>query len=227
MVFGLGRYENFGGTWNYTAAGAVTPQGTGLQLKYQYYETEVYFGDTWKVKPALTITYGLRYNNYTVPYEVHGLEAVQSEGFWDFMHARIAQSAAGIGGTASLPGGTNAVPYITYGLGGKANHGPAYFGGVVFDQTIVNAILQEQAQYSYLFQGNGTLNYGLGGDTLHSPAYNSLKNNPRFSALSSPPAQQPTPPTITNPLSPFVGPTDPNCGGNPGPCGLALGSTSQ
>ncbi len=252
MVFGLGRFENFGGTWNYTASGAVVPQGTGLQLKYQYYETEVYFGDTWKVTPALTISYGIRYNNYTVPYEVHGLEAVQSEGFWDFMHARIAQSAAGIGGNQTLPGGTNPVPYITYGLGGKANHGPAYFspsqkdfgprlsfawtptadrklvinggGGVVYDQTIVNAILQEQAQYSYLFQGQGTLNYGVPSTTAHSSAYNSLLTNPRFTALSSPPAQQPTPPTITNPLSPFVGPTDPNCGGAPGPCGLALGS---
>jgi hypothetical protein len=251
MVFGLGRFENQNDTWNYTASGAVVPQGTGLQLKYQYYETEVYFGDTWKVTPSLTITYGLRYQNYTVPYEVHGLEAVQSESFWDFMHARIAQSAAGVGGAASLPGGSAAVPYITYGLGGKANHGPAYFspsqkdfgprvafawtptadrklvinggGGVVYDQTIVNAILQEQAQYSYLFQGQGTLNYGLNGDALHSPAYNSLLTNPRFTALNSPGAG-PTPPTITNPLSPFVGPADPNCGGVPGPCGLALGS---
>ena len=251
MVFGLGRFENQNDTWNYTAAGNVVNQGTGLQLKYQYYETEVYFGDTWKVTPSLTLTYGLRYQNYTVPYEVHGLEAVQSESFWDFMHARIAQSNAGIGGDASLPGGTDAVPYITYGLGGKANHGPAYFtpsnkdfgprvafawtptadrklvinggAGVVYDQTIVNAILQEQAQYSYLFQGQGTLNYGVNGDATHSPAYNSLLNNPRFSALSSP-AAGPTPPAITNPLSPFVGPADPNCGGTPGPCGLALGS---
>jgi|HubBroStandDraft_1064217.scaffolds.fasta_scaffold11732_2 hypothetical protein len=248
LVLGLGRFENFGGTWNYTAAGDVVPQGTGLQLTYQYYETEVYFGDTWKITPALTLTYGVRYNRYTVPYEVHGLEAVQSESFWDFMNARIAQSNAGVGGNATLPGGSNAVPYIAYGLGGKANNGPAYFtpstkdigprvafawtptadrklvinggGGVVYDQTIVNAILQEQAQYSYLFQGNSTQNYGVPGDAVHSPAYNSLLNNPRFSALSSPPAG-PTPPTITEPFTPFVGT---NSCGAPGPCGLALGS---
>lgn len=248
MVFGLGRFENRTDSWNYTAAGTVVPQGTGLQLKYQYYETEVYFGDTWKITPALTLTYGIRYQRYTVPYEVNGLQAVQSEAFWPYMHARIAQSAAGVGGDAALPGGTNPVPYITYGLGGKANNAPDYFtpsnkdigprvsfawtptkdrklvinggGGLVYDQTIVNAILQEQAQYSYLFQGNGTANFGVPGDTNHSSAYNSLLNNPRFTALNSP-APGPTPPAITKPFTPFVGTS--SCGA-PGPCGLAIGS---
>jgi len=251
FVFGLGRFANQGDSWNYTAAGAVVPQGTGLQLTYKYYETELYFGDTWKITPKLTITYGVRYNRYTVPYEIHGLEAVQSESFWHYMHARIAQSAAGVGGDATLPGGSSAVPYITYNLGGKANNGPAFFSpstkdigprvafaftptadrklvinggaGVVYDQSIVNAILQEQAQYSYLFQGQGSTNYGLPGDAVHSPAYNTLLNNARFTALSSPPPG-PTPPTITKPEAPFVGPADPNCGGNTGPCGLQNGN---
>jgi len=248
LVFGLGRFENRSDSWNYTAAGDVVPQGTGLQLKYQYYETELYFGDTWKILPTLTLTFGVRYQTYTVPYEVHGLEAVQSEGFWNFMNARIAQSTAGIGGNETLPGGTNVVPYINYGLGGKKNNGPAYFtpsnkdigprvafawtptanrklvinggAGVVYDQTIVNAILQEQAQYSYLFQGNSTLNFGVPGDAVHSAAYNSLLNNPRFTALGTP-AAGPTPPVITKPFTPFVGTG--SCGA-PGPCGLAIGS---
>jgi hypothetical protein len=251
LVFGLGRFENESATWNYTASGSVVPQGTGLQTQFRYYEVEGYFGDTWKATPSLTITYGIQYQNYTVPYEIHGIESVQSESFWDYMHARIAQSAAGVGGDATLPGGSAAVPYITYALGGKANHGPAYFtpsnkdfaprlafawtptadrklvinggGGIVYDQTIVNAILQEQQGYSYLFQGQGTTNYGVSGDTTHSAAYNSLLNNPRFSGLNTPPAG-PTPPTITKPDSPFIGPGDPNCGGGTGPCGLENGN---
>ena len=249
-VFGLGRFASAGATWNYTAAASVVPQGTGLQTKFQYYETEVYFGDSWKVTPSLTFTYGVRYQNYTVPYEIHGLESVQSESFWDYMHARIAQSAAGVGGNGSLPGGTAAVPYITYALGGKANNGPAYFtpsnkdfaprvafawtptadrkfvinggGGIVYDQTVINAILQEQAGYSYLFQSSGTNNYGLAGDAVHSAAYYSLLSNPRFTALNSPPPG-PAAPTITKPYSPFIGPGDPNCDGAVGPCGLTNG----
>jgi Carboxypeptidase regulatory-like domain len=250
LVFGLGRFGASGATFNYTAAGAVTPQGSGLQTKFQYYETEAYFGDTWKVTPSLTISYGVRYQTYTVPYEVHGIESVQSESFKDFMNARIEQSAAGVGGDNTLPGGSSAVPYITYSLGGKANHGPDYFspgrkdfgprvafawtptkdrklvfnggGGIVYDQTVVNAILQEQAQYSYLFQSSGTANYGVSGDKAHSGAYYSLLQNQRFSALNAPPTL-PSAPAITKPYVPFVGPADPNCGGASGPCGLANG----
>jgi len=251
LVFGLGRFASAGATFNYNAAGGVLAQGTGLQTHYHYYETEVYFEDTWKLTPSFTLTYGLRYQNYTVPYEIHGVQSVQSEGFWNFMDARIAQSAAGVGGADSLPGGgSTTVPYITYSLGGKANHGPAYFspsnlnfaprvafawtptsdrklvinggGGIVYDQSIINAILGEQSRYSYLFQSSGTKNYGLAGDAVHSAAYYSLLENPRFTALNSPPSL-PSAPVITKPYTPFVGPQDPNCGGIPGPCGLSNG----
>jgi hypothetical protein len=250
-VFGLGRFASSGATFNYTASGSVVPQGTGSQTQFRYYETEAYFGDTWKITPSLTITYGLRYQNYTVPYEIHGLESVQSESFWNFMDARIAQSNASISGAASLPGGgSNTVPYITYALGGKANHGPAYFtpdnhdfaprlafawtptkdrklvisggGGMVYDQTIINALMYEQAGYSYLFESSGTKDYGLQGDAVHTGAYYSLLNNPRFTALSAP-AAGPAAPAITKPYSPFIGPADPNCFGAVGPCGLSNG----
>jgi Carboxypeptidase regulatory-like domain len=251
LVFGLGRFAAAGATYNYTASGSVVPQGTGLQTHFRYYEMEFYFGDTWKVTPSFTFTYGVRYQDYTVPYEVNGIESVQSESFWNFMHARITQSNAGVGGAATLPGsGADTVPYITYSLGGKANHGPAYFSpsnlnfaprvafawtptadrklvfnggaGIVYDQTVVNAILQEQAGYSYLFQSSGTANYGVSGDAVHSAAYYSLLDNPRFTALNAPPTL-PAAPAITKPYAPFIGPADPNCGGATGPCGLANG----
>jgi hypothetical protein len=251
FVFGLGRFASVGATFNYTSAGTAVPQGTGSQTNFKYYETEMYFGDTFKVTPNLTVTYGVRYQNYTVPYEIHGIESVQSLSFWDYMHSRIAQSAAGVGGAETLPGGTNAVPYISYLLGGKANHGPSFYApsnmnfaprlafawtptrdrktvlsggaGVVYDQTVINAIMHEQAGYSYLFESSGTKDYGLSGDAMHSGAYYSLLNNPRFTSLGSP-AAGPTPPTITKPQTPFVGPADPDCGGVPGPCGLTNGN---
>ncbi len=250
LVYGLGRFASDGTTWNYDAKSNVVPAGTGLQTQFKYYETELYFADTWKVTPKLTLTYGVRYQNFTVPYEIHGIESVQSESFWDFMNARITQSAAGVGGNASLPGGTNPVPYISYSLGGKANKGPSFYApdnkdfaprfafawtpykdkkfvvnggaGMVYDETIINALLQEQANYSYLFQSAGTKNFGVSGNTVHSAAYYTLLNNPRFTSLANPP-NGPTAPTITKPDTPFVGPTDPNCGGGNGPCGLANG----
>ena len=104
LVLALGRFEDTNDTWNYNASGTAVPQGTGLQTTFHYYETEFYFGDTWKLTPSLTFTYGLRYQNFTVPYEIHGIESDQNLSFWDFMNARIAQSKAGVSGTASLPG---------------------------------------------------------------------------------------------------------------------------
>jgi hypothetical protein len=250
FVYGLGRFASDGTQWNYNAQSQVVPNGTGLQTQYKYYETELYFSDTWKVTPKLTLTYGVRYQDFTVPYEIHGIESVQNESFWDFMDARISQSAAGVSGNASLPGGTNPVPYISYDLGGKANKGPSFYApdkkdfaprfafawtpfkdkkfvvnggaGLIYDETIINALLQEQSSYSYLFDSSGTKNFGLSGNSTNSAAYLSLLNNPRFSSLANAP-QGPTAPTITKPDTPFVGPTDPNCGGGTGPCGLANG----
>ena len=249
-VTALGRFGSSGATFNYTAAGSVVPQGTGLQTHFKYYETEVYFSDSFRVLPNLTLTYGLRYQNYTVPYEVNGIESVQSQSFNNYLGARVTQSGSGIGGGESLPGGSGAVPYITYALGGKANHGPAYYspsnlnfaprvafaytpykdgkfvvnggGGIVYDQTVINAILGEQSSYSYLFQSAGTKNFGITTAGAHSPAYYSLLENQRFTSLTAPPALPPAP-AITKPYSPFTGPADPNCDGATGPCGLANG----
>ncbi len=93
FVFGLGRFASAGATYNYTAAGSTVPQGTGLQTKFRYYETEIYFADTWRVTPSLTITYGLRYQNFTVPYEVHGIESVQSESLLGLSCTRASRRA--------------------------------------------------------------------------------------------------------------------------------------
>jgi hypothetical protein len=249
LVLGLGRFEDTNDTWNYNAAATVVPQGSGLQTEFRYYETEFYFGDTWKVTPNLTLSLGLRYQNFSVPYEIHGVEADQNLSFWDFMNARVAQSDAGVGGDETLPGGTNAVPYVEYNLAGKANHAAPYYqpankdfaprvafawtptadrklvinggGGLVYDETVVNAFLQEEATYSYLFESSGTEDYGVPATSTNSAAYNSLLQNTRFTALTSPPPG-PTPPAITKPDIPFVGPESPECG-SPGPCGLANG----
>ncbi len=251
LVLALGRFEDTNDTWNYTAAGTAVAQGTGLQTTFRYYESEFYFGDTWKLTPSLTFSYGLRYQNFTVPYEIHGIEADQNLSFWDFMNDRIAQSKAGVGGAASLPGGTNVVPYVEYNLAGKANNAAGYYlpankdfaprvafawtppvmnrklvinagGGLVYDETVVNAILQEEASYSYLFESSGTRDYGVPATATNSAAYNSLLKNTRFTALGNPPPG-PAIPAITKPFIPFVGPESPECGGVPGPCGLANG----
>jgi hypothetical protein len=118
-------YTNF----NYTNTGTAAPAGSGGPRNYRYFETEAYVGDTWKVNPRLTLSYGLRYQIYSVPYETKGKESVeyfstpsgntsqQNSTLNAYIADRVAQSAAGNSSNTGLP-------IYNVELGGKANHGP-------------------------------------------------------------------------------------------------------
>ena len=231
FAFALGRIASVGSTFNYNASGALVPQGTGSVADYRFYETEVYFGDTWKVTPTLNISYGVRWQNYTVPYEIHGIESLPNLDFNQYVGDRLAQSKAGQSGASALP-------FVSYSLGGKANHAPGYFSpvyknfaprlafawspgadrktvfnggaGVVFDHTVVSSIQYQMAQFSYLFQASATQPYGTSGDP-----YGSLATDPRFGGFSNPPPAPTAPAALTVPYTPFVS------GGSP--LGLANG----
>ncbi|MFT4112849.1 carboxypeptidase regulatory-like domain-containing protein [Silvibacterium sp.] len=229
FALALAPYSSSNATFNYDASGNVLPQGTGSVRDYRYYETELYFGDTWKVTPSLTISYGLRWQNYTVPYERHGLESVdeinglpaQDATFNNFFAYRTAQSAAGQTGDTS-------VPFFNYVLGGKANHGPSLYhndpknfaprvafafnpswdrktvfsggAGVIYDHTVVNALLYQQTQYSYIFQSQ--VNDPLG--PADDPRGN-LQTDPRFGGLTTAAAPAaPAAPAMTTPYTPYV-----------------------
>ena len=220
FALALGRFASSGATFNYNAKGSLVPQGTGSIAIYRYYETELYVGDTWKVTPALTLSYGLRWQNYTVPYETHGIESVPDMNFNQYFGARLTQSAAG-------QSGNSVVPFVSYVLGGKENNAPGYFApvrknfaprfafafnpgsdrksvfsggaGIIYDHTVVNSIAYQAAQYSYLFQASATHPYG----TTSNPVA-SLTNDPRFSGLPTPVAPPAAPAALTPPYAPFV-----------------------
>jgi len=205
--------------YNYDNTGKVLAQGTGDNRNYRYYQTQLYFGDTWKVTPNLTLSYGVNYQIFSVPYEVNGLESVEPLTFNQYFSARVTQSAAGKTGDA-------AVPLIAYVLGGKANNGPGLYqpsykdiaprfafayspgfdrktvfnggAGIVYDRTVINAVQYQQDQHSYLFQQQKTTPYGVSGN----PA-SSLKNDPRLGPNNAlPPGVVPAAPKP--PYQPFV-----------------------
>jgi hypothetical protein len=217
FALALAPYTATGATFNYDAQGNALTQGSGQTHTYRYYETELYFGDTWKATPKLTLSYGLRWQNYSVPYDVHGIQSVQNFTFDKYFADRVAQSAA------SQPG-NQAVPFISYSLGGKANHAPGYYKpqhldfaprfafayslkpktvinagiSVLYDQTVVNAVQYQQSQFSYLFQASATTPLGDPNSIT-----NTLLNDTRFSGLNTPVAP-PAAPAITKPFVPFV-----------------------
>ena len=207
----LGHVAAVSTNYNYNNAGAAFANGTGHVRQYRYYQTELYFGDTWKVNRALTLSYGVNYQYYSVPYETNGLESVQNFDFDTYFGDRIKQSAAGISGPTTLP-------FIVYNLGGKANnaaplfqpnrkdfaprlsfaYNPSYLpktvfngsAGIVYDRTVLNALNFVQDQSSYLFQNSVETDYG------------DLTNDPRTGTNFSFPGN--TAPAITHPYTPFV-----------------------
>jgi hypothetical protein len=228
----LAPYTSISSTFNYNAQGVPLAQGSGQTHAYRYYETELYFGDTWKVRPRLTLSYGVRWQYYSVPYDRNGIESIENVDFDSYFEDRVAQSAASESGNL-------VVPLIQYTLGGKANHAPGYYkpqhlnfgprlaaayslnpktvfnagGEIFYDQSVINAVQYQQTQYSYLFQAQVAQPCGNPQD-----ATGNLATCPRFAGLNSP-AAAPTPPAISTPYYPYVS----GSGSSAAPYGLSVG----
>jgi hypothetical protein len=244
FAFVLGRVANVQSDYNYNVSGAPLPQLTGDTRIYQNYETMLYIDDTWKVSPELTVSYGLNYQLFSVPYETRGLESTETTAFNNYMNARIAQSAAGATGST-------AVPIIDYVLGGKANNGPPIYqpqhkdfaprvalafnpswdrktvfnasAGIVYDRTIINAIEQIQDADSYLFQQTSSTPFGTSGNPNAS-----LLNDPRLTSGNALPTSVTSvlqaPASPKPPYAPFATPSIcTSLGFTTYPCGLQNG----
>jgi hypothetical protein len=240
FAFTLARIGNVQSTYNYDAQGNVLKQLTGDQRFYRYYQTQLYFQDSWKVVPSFTFNYGMTYQYFSVPYETRGLESIEPLSFNDYFLARVQQSTLG-------ESGSGAVPLLSYVLGGKGNGSSApplyqpeyrdlapHFGfawnpgfdkklvinggaSIVYDRTVIFAVQSIQDADSYLFQQSKVTQNGSSTAT-----YNSIKNDPRLDANNglsnvsfSPPA------TPRPPYQPFSGSY---CAGYAySPCGLQNG----
>jgi Carboxypeptidase regulatory-like domain len=195
--FLLGRIGQVLSDYNYNLQGTQLNQLTGDQRMYRYYQTQIYAEDSWKANPSLTITYGVTYQYFSVPYETRGLESVEQLTFDQYLEARLKQSN-------SSETGPLVVPLIAYSLGGKANGSsapPLYnpegkqfaphvgfavnpgfdkklvinaSGGIVYDRTIISAVQAQQDVDSYLFQQTKPNVYG------NADGYQALLNDPRL-----------------------------------------------
>ena len=72
--------------YNYNNKGAALSAGSGGPKNYRFFQTEAYFGDTWRVTKNLTLSYGVRYQYYSVPFETHGSQSVRKRDSTDDFH---------------------------------------------------------------------------------------------------------------------------------------------
>jgi hypothetical protein len=124
----MGIVSEVDATFNFDKTGTALQQGAPLNRRFAADEYELYLQDSYRIRPNLTITYGLRYSLFSPPWETTGTE-VTPQGF-----------PAGGGGPVTLgqwfqqraskmlTGGSSVTdPLLTYDLAGPANGKPGYY----------------------------------------------------------------------------------------------------
>lgn len=109
-------------TYQYTKTGQVVPQGTAQQRSFIEHAYAGYIADSFRVRRDLTLTLGLRYENFRPPYEANGLQVAPTVGLNQYFAQRNAQQAQGVP--------ANQMPDFTlqYALNGPANNKASWWG---------------------------------------------------------------------------------------------------
>jgi Carboxypeptidase regulatory-like domain/TonB dependent receptor len=94
-------------------------QGAPVKRNYGLNSYEFYGQDTWRIKPNLTLTYGLRWSFFPPPWETNGLQTVPTFGQGTQFALNVKNMKQGLGYTSEPP--------IKFALGGPANNGPGFY----------------------------------------------------------------------------------------------------
>jgi hypothetical protein len=117
----LGLLNQYGATYNYNAKGTALPFGAPVTTAFVDHGYEGYVQDVFRWKRNFTITAGLRYSLFGVPYEKTGLEVVPQTSLSQFFADRNGAQALGI------PNYALSSALVSYNLGGPVNGGPGYY----------------------------------------------------------------------------------------------------
>jgi hypothetical protein len=105
--------------YNLDRNGIPQNQGDPVKRSYGLNSYEFYGQDTWRMKPNLTLTYGLRWSLFPPPWETNGLQTAPKFGLGTQFDKNVANMKQGLGYTSE--------PAIAFNLGGPVNHGPGFY----------------------------------------------------------------------------------------------------
>ena len=119
MIALVGMINQVNAQYNFNKDGTALPQAAPVTRRFAADSYEMYAQDSWKVKPNLTITYGLRYSLFSPPWETNGLQVTPNVNLTDWFNLRAQNMLQGVG--------SNAAPLISFNLGGPANGKPGFY----------------------------------------------------------------------------------------------------
>ena len=89
--------------YNLDKGGNALPQGAPVNRNYGLNWYEFYGQDTWRIKPNLTLTYGLRWSFFPPPWETNGLQTYPTFGLGTQFNQDVKNMLHGIGYGAEPP----------------------------------------------------------------------------------------------------------------------------
>ena len=119
LIAMLGSVTEVDATYNYDKQGHLLAQGAPLQRHFGVDEYEFYAQDAFRIKPNLTLTYGLRYELMSPPWETTGLQVAPNINMGQWFQQRSINMWNGIPSSQD--------PLIQFALAGPANGKPGYY----------------------------------------------------------------------------------------------------
>jgi hypothetical protein len=89
--------------YNLDKNGNAQAQGAPVNRNYGLNWYEFYAQDTWRMKPNITLTYGLRWSFFPPPWETNGLQTYPTFGLGSQFNQNVKNMLQGIGYGAELP----------------------------------------------------------------------------------------------------------------------------
>jgi hypothetical protein len=115
LVAMFGMISDVVANYNLDKSGIPQAQGAPVNRRYGLDWYEFYGQDTWRVKPNLTVTYGLRWSFFPAPWETNGFQTYPTFGLGTQFNKNVKNMNQGIG--------YGAMPPIEFNLG----RGPGFY----------------------------------------------------------------------------------------------------